>query len=326
MKPLSILLLTATTIILTLIQSLKKRKVNPLWSLNTEKLKQKKVKRCEDSACDEGFYCIDVKETDKIIVDRIQLAKGKWCVPENIPPCSFHGGKLVWTLEKGWECVCLYPDILNGPSCSTMIACDGKGELNWDGLENPYTSKAKCSCSSGIFLEDDPLRCHDNPCLIDVPFENGKCLCDRAFFVESNVDGKCREPPKTCNWDFGEKTCHCPEGLQAVHCQSNFYSRPSEITKQCPLNSAGCECKVACPPCKNNGIVKMTESFPGKFDCACECVNKGNVHFYGPHCENACFAKGTEVPDGQIHTCCSGRASHWCENPPFCSSYTNVCL
>ena len=325
MKPLSILLLLALTLFLTLREALKKRPVRPLWSFHKEPA-GKKVKRCENDTCAQGYTCLEVKDSDNVTVNRIRLSQGKWCVPQDVPDCSFHGGKLVWTLEKGWECVCLYPDILNGSSCSDLVACDGKGELNWDGTGNPYDLKVKCNCTEGVAVEGDPLRCHDNPCLAQVPFENNKCMCDRAFLVESNVDGKCRPPPDTCNWDMHDKTCHCPEGLQAVHCQSDFYKRPDIITEKCPLNAAGCECKVACPRCKNNGVVETTESSPGKFDCTCKCVDHGNMHYYGPLCENACFVKGTEVPDGQIHTCCSGRASHWCENPPLCSSYTNTCL
>jgi len=254
-----------------------------------------------------------------------------------VPPRRECRGTLVQNLNGTWTCICPYPDILNGPSCETLVACDGKGKLidsegkEWDGDGNPYVANLHCSCDGGtVALDGDPLRCHPDPCLEGreggVNLFNGKsCACDKLGFVESNVDGKCRPPPELCNWDNKAKTCRCPPGLSAVFCQSSLYTRDSEISQQCDGNSAGCKCTRPCPTCQNGGTIEAKEVEPGKFACSCQCPTQGSMKYYGQFCENSCFIRGTEVPDGQIHKCCSGRASHWCQNPPLCSMYTNTC-
>lgn len=297
-----------------------------------------------DASCDPGYECREVGPDDRVTVNRRRLAPGRWCLPSEMPPCHPQAGALVWTRDGGgWQCRCLYPDVLSGPACDAPSACDGRGTLvhaetgePWDEKGNPYVLPLECRCDPdrGVALEGDPLRCHADPCYAPsspreggrpVLFDDGACRCDRLEWIESNVDGKCRPPPEHCLWDPHDKLCHCGQGLDAVFCQSESFARSPSITETCPANTAGCVCKPACPPCQNGGVVEKKLVEPGRYACSCQCPTQGNLRFFGDACEKSCFVRGTEVPADQVDLCCSQRASHWCVNPPLCSDYANVC-
>lgn len=333
-------LILFTSLLLMMRESVTPRNAGhlPLLHRHLPPLQHRDLKACETQPCPKGTLCATVSADDHIIMNHVKLMPGKWCLPDNVPQCNVHTGKLIWSVEKGWQCTCLYPDVVNGESCANLVACDGKGVLvdqqgkAWDYKTNPYTQQLQCQCKEGVALEGDPLRCHSDPCYTEDQegranlYDSGACQCQRLFYVESNVDGKCRPPPDQCNWDMHDKTCHCGPGLSAVFCQSSLYQREASITDQCDGNSAGCQCKQACPSCENNGIIEQHEVEPGKFECSCKCPTVAPFKYYGSTCEKTCLIKGTEVPLGEDYRCCKGIASPWCENPPLCSVMSNTCL
>jgi len=266
--------------------------------------KRQKLNPCVDtSECPSNQVCTQTGQTD-LIVDGTPVPSGSFCLPPDMPPCDPSGGRLVHA-DGHWQCVCPFPDIFSGPECSNMVACGPNGTCvardgtPYEGGGNPYDLGLSCQCAPGfVSLPGDPLMCHPDPCLPGGTFDGKKCQC-RDNFVESNVDGKCRQAP--CEWGSDQR-CKCGPGLVSVSCQSEFFKRPEDITEMCLGNPAGSYCRRACE-CQNGGIPHATETFPGKFDCHCEGVDSGNIHFYGDHSENACLVKGSEVPEGQSHLC-----------------------
>ena len=172
---------------------------------------------CED--CGDDFMCENVQEGQNVIVNgnpiKINPLKSRkdekhkdinLCLPKgfnNINSgygCNLNTGRAVWSAtakggSPGWTCDCLYPELFDGPSCSTFVGCSdpnddgvdvikdlskkganpGKNQLvnlltgepydinNPDG-ENPYelnddkTPKYGCTCDAGSFICDGTIN------------------------------------------------------------------------------------------------------------------------------------------------------------------------
>lgn len=49
---------------------------------------------------------------------------GWYCLPER-KACNMQAGRAVWT-DQGWSCDCLWPTIMAGPACNTLVACSNE--------------------------------------------------------------------------------------------------------------------------------------------------------------------------------------------------------
>jgi len=338
-------------LLLTWLESMEPRKVLGYPVLEMDKDKPSvlgPLSKCqgENPCLDPLKECVRVGEGDNYFIGDIRIPEGDWCLPRGRPAnCGTLTGKQVWTAD-GWRCICLYPDVAGGIDCSQKTACDCEGNVDcknklvladgsteYTGVGNPYNQRAKCLCKGdmqdGQMLAADPLRCHKDPCTTDgrAPgiFLDGKCQCDKMFWIESNVDHKCHKPDTNCNWDYEAKECRCGEGQFPVHCQSNLYKRPDYITARCEGNAGGCVCKNPCDGyCQNNSITQV-EAVPGKpglYKCSCLCMSSGNKCYRGAQCNEFCYNSYKNIGYGSLDQCCFGGG-------PTCvrwSASTDQCL
>lgn len=138
----------------------------------------------------------DMKALDS--TDVIVVPSGKWCLPRT-GECDVDNGLLQWT-TAGWTCMCRYPNVHTGETCTLMKACNNYLTTPWSRdkqtlLLNERTSTPETwSSRSGV----NPELCHQreevdrgrwdlvcddqNPNLVP----NVVCRCD-GLMLESHL-------------------------------------------------------------------------------------------------------------------------------------------
>jgi hypothetical protein len=73
------------------------------------------------------------------------VPEGWYCLPER-KACNMHAGRAVWT-DEGWSCDCLWPTIMSGPACNTLVACSHLETSGSQIGEAPATENSQNSSS-----------------------------------------------------------------------------------------------------------------------------------------------------------------------------------
>ena len=308
------------------------------------------IKACDPvigcGMCSDQFECTGVSDKENVVVNGQKLAAGNWCLPKgkNSLGCGTYTGRAVWSeratgdsMEQKWSCVCLYPDLFTGDSCTKQIACkdrnisdpqtenllkssdghiwnpndqnfnpQGKTPYDRDSNGNPlYT----CDCNANndtdgvkfVQLPNDPYRCHAEPCTAD---------------------------HKNKLWNKDQKMCNCSaiKDINYVH---------SNVTGQCLI--APCEWDHDKNQCKcdgDTGSISLTcesdtmkrPSYTDPNPCP---LNQGGSYCKNPcedKCQNSgipcvgtwqgdnCIRGGTECNCKCSDTGISHRSGKYCEN------------
>jgi hypothetical protein len=218
--------------------------------------------------CGEGYECSSVEEGQSVIYKGGKLTPGKWCLPSGLKKqgCNLYTSRSVWSEQDGkqqWECVCLYPDLFGGPTCSDQLACrDGTGpnqeanklvsqdsrKIVWDPNSKdfnpqgttPYDTIDGKPRSAPLFMcqcdanKDDPNGLK----YVNLPNDPYRCHLD-----------PCTPSHTTKYWDSTKNQCVCPQDAGG---KSTYFL--SNVTGTCMLPDCGAgnawdatQNKCACP-------------------------------------------------------------------------------
>ena len=138
-------------------------------------------------------------------------ANGQFCTP-TVQGCDSRYGDATWTAEEGWTCRCRYPEVMGGPQCTDIVACDLLNVttetssrqqllLNVPGLNGTKVGDV-WTIDSGV----DPTKCTTSDpgvigqCGKEYPFPTAACQCDglQTFTSSSYTYGP---NPLTCDTD-----------------------------------------------------------------------------------------------------------------------------
>lgn len=292
------------------------------------------------------YQCTPVGSGENVVFNGEKVPPGTWCLPrgkENLV-CGTHTGRAIWTEHKGWECVCLYPDLFGGETCNTQIACKSPNAPGVDQSNNVIVNKLTGDIWDPTNPDFDPVE--TTPYDTDV---NGDplyvCRCDKSQtkkFV--NLPGDpyrchlepCSDEHEIPFWDETTLRCDCT----AKGSVTNEYAY-SNVTKKC-VRTPQCawddtDQKCMCPDGQitqtcNSSTMKRTDTTApdcpdipgGSFcnnpcegyclnggigriegnKCVCTCPKKPNIEFHGPRCDDACMKDGVSDP---VRRCCSGK-------------------
>lgn len=291
------------------------------------------------------FTCTTVGVDENVIFNGEKVPPGRWCLPkgkENLV-CGTHTGRAIWTENKGWECVCLYPDLFGGENCNTQIACKAPNAPGVDQSRNVLVNKKTGAVWDPTIPDFDPA---DTPYDVD---EAGDplymCQCDKTQtkkFVKLPGDPyrchlePCSDAHEIPFWDEQELRCDCT----AKGAVNNEYAY-SNVTKKC-VRTPQCAWdnvnqKCMCPDgqvtqtCDSSTMSRTSTTAPkcpdvpgGSFcsnpcegyclnggigrvegtKCVCTCPKKPNIEFHGARCDDACMKDGVSDP---VRKCCSGK-------------------
>jgi len=140
------------------------------------------------------------------------IPQGYYCLPEQTG-CNAHAGIATWTSD-GWACTCKWNDVMSGPECNTMVACQNNkaspGSQAQQQLLVNCANKEHPLCGLPWVPESniDPTGCYDKTkgfgsavqCGTTNSAPNCVCQCDG-----STIDGKGftydLSQPLTCQLD-----------------------------------------------------------------------------------------------------------------------------
>jgi len=240
--------------------------------------------------CGEGYECSSVEEGQSVIYKGGKLTPGKWCLPSGLKKqgCNLYTSRAVWSEQDGkqqWECVCLYPDLFGGPTCSDQYACrDGTGpnqeanklvsqdsrKIVWDPNSKdfnpqgttPYDTIDGKPRSAPLFMcqcdanKDDPNGLK----YVNLPNDPYRCHLD-----------PCTPSHTTKYWDSTKNQCVCPQDAGG---KSNFFL--SNVTGTCMLPDCGAgnawdatQNKCACPGQSLSKTCNSPDTYnrPGQPNC-----------------------------------------------------------
>jgi hypothetical protein len=104
--------------------------------------------------------CESVDEPKNVLFGDVVVGvePGRWCLPRT-QACDPNHGMLEWTTD-GWSCRCYHPEVMGGPACDTMIACNAQDAVEWS---RPYQTLWVNDTTNTKWLdaiEVNPVLCH----------------------------------------------------------------------------------------------------------------------------------------------------------------------
>lgn len=290
-----------------------------------------------------NFTCSTVNEDEKVFFNGAKVPPGRWCLPRGKErvQCGIHTGRAVWSESKGWECVCLYPDLFGGKNCNTVLACKSPrapnnrqinnvlsnkntGEI-WDplnppaGNSTPYDTDSEgnplyiCRCDSTgvkkfVNLPGDPYRCHLEPCSDEheIPFFNmniRKCDCTAGGLVNNEYAYS-----NVTNKCVRTPQCAWNDKKNMCMCPEGQVAQTCNSLTMARIDNTAPDCP-AIPggsfcnnPCEGYCLNDGIGRIEGT-KCTCTCPEHPDIEFHGDRCDDACMKDGVTNPTKR---CCSG--------------------
>lgn len=146
--------------------------------------------RCNDALPNgEKFQCQPTKQNTFVnLAGKTVLAPytGSFCVPQ-YTGCDPQYGVATWTSDRQWKCDCKYPNVMGGPACDQLVACNASELTPW--------SKDK------------------QQLLLNIPGEDGSKVGD-PWTIASGVD-----PNKCVGADGKQVECSAAASTRTVACR-----------------------------------------------------------------------------------------------------------
>lgn len=296
--------------------------------------------------CGSDYECTPVGDNENVVFQGQKVSPGLWCLPKGKREmtCGTYTGRAVWTKNKGWECVCLYPDLFSGKNCNKQIACKDpnspdlqnenklvniKTGITWDPSNpnfnpndtTPYDIDENgnplfiCECNSKenelfIRLPEDPYRCHREPCSPNhkIPMWDNKLLkCDCTAGGETANQYAYSNISRKC---IRTSQCAWNDVKQQCKCPENQISQTCDSKTMKRKNPS----RPPCPdlpggsfcnnPCEGYCQNDGIPKIVGT-ECQCTCKDRGDLKIFGKRCENTCIKDGVEKPVDR-RKCCNG--------------------
>lgn len=312
---------------------------------------------CEKCGTD-SYQCTAIGINENVTIEGKKIPPGKWCLPREKDKlvCGTHTGRAVWTERKGWECVCLYPDLFGGKTCDKQIACKSPyapgvdqsknvlvnkltGKI-WDpagppGDTTPYDTDKKgeplyvCECDKSeikkfVNLPGDPYRCHLDPCSDEheIPFwdeKNQKCDCTAKGAVANEYAYS--NVTKKC---VRTPQCAWDDTDQKCMCPDGMITQTCDSSTMKRVDATAPDCpdvpggSFCNNPCENYCLNGGIGRIDGT-KCVCKCPERKDIEFHGARCDDPCMKDGVSDPRAK---CCSGKKHRvYAGRGPYAISY-----
>jgi hypothetical protein len=107
---------------------------------------------CTDVPVGQQMACVYVEDSASITlcdgtctIDGVP--GGYYCLPERTG-CDAHAGTATWT-GTGWDCICRWSNVMNGPECNILYACDNQNVT--DGTKSLQQLLVNCDDPNNAF-------------------------------------------------------------------------------------------------------------------------------------------------------------------------------
>jgi hypothetical protein len=183
-----------------------------------------------------------VQSDGNMVFNNMKVPIGKYCLPKGPLElgCNRYTGRIVWTKEKGWQCICAYPDLFTGDTCETQVACINSSSDTPTDQSNNYL----------VGTEDGPYQRDKWDPLVN----NLKPLPNPYTYDPIN-----KKPWFQCNCDDGKSDpnnpttgfVNLPGDPYTCHLDPCWKSKNYQLPGAIPVPGGGYKCDCSA----NNGIV-----------------------------------------------------------------------
>lgn len=291
---------------------------------------------------EEDYECTQVIDSNRYVFKNMKVPLGNWCLPKQNPDqtCNTYTGRWTWSNDSDycqrvngknqcWKCLCLYPDLFDGPEtgCTTQKACKnneipkkgvdqnnnhlvGMPGTKYDGkVWDPHLGDTDVLLTSPYTVDDStnkPMfqcKCDTETIIpfVKLPHDPYTCHIDPCFKYDNyrHPGAKCSESDCECNCDTVSGSIKAPWGDYKGTCLQE-----SDVCKNGTWDKTTQNCN--CPggisvDCKSNHVPDSTGP-----DCADNPLGRQCVYPCTPNrCQNGGVC--SVVKSGQA--CASGYES-----------------